>query len=137
MELRTLEFLRRYEQNGKTGDITALIAQFAEVFIVAAPDGASVVRSTEFAKVLPKRKEQFDAMGCRSTELLDVKETPISSRYIMASTKWKMVFNHPAETRIDKEVLVDSSFVIDVGENGSKIILYVPHQDVVKQMQSS
>jgi hypothetical protein len=135
MELKTLEFLRCYEQNSNTSDIPALVSQFAEAFIVGGPEGTTVVRASDFAKALPKRKELFHAMGCRGTELIEVKETQISSRYVLASTKWRMVFTNQAGASSDNEILVDSSFVIDIEEKRPKIILYVSHQDVVKEMQ--
>jgi hypothetical protein len=50
------ELLRTFEHTEKQNDVEALVSRFADMFLVAGPDGARAVRMSDFALALPKRQ---------------------------------------------------------------------------------
>jgi hypothetical protein len=98
--------------------------------MAASPQGTQAVRATDFALALPKRKQLFDQLGCRSTELLSLRETPLDARYVMAATQWRMTF---ARDKHDpEEVVVDSVYIVDTGADAFKIVFYLANQDIMQ-----
>jgi hypothetical protein len=122
-------FFRDYERNCNSGSIGPLISQFADVFMVAGPQGAQAVQASAFALALPKRKQLFDDMGCQSTNLISLRETQLDGRYVMAQTQWSMTFESKQNTA--EEILVSSTFIVHTGVEQLKIVLYLPHQDIM------
>ena len=129
-------FFRRFEANNSSNDVAAVVSQFADVFMAASPQGAQPVRASDFALALPKRKELFGRMGCRSTELVSVTEKRLDARYVLAGTQWKMRFERPDIT--PQELVVESVFIVDTGEGGTgeagaaKIVFYLANQDIMQ-----
>jgi hypothetical protein len=126
-------FFRTFEANASSHDADAQISQFADVFMAANPQGAQTVRAGDFALALPKRKELFDRLGCRSSELLSVSEQRLDARYVLANTRWKMTFAR-AESNTE-EVVVESSFMLDTGGNSPRILVYLAHQDIMQVLK--
>ena len=87
-------FFREFEQRSDRGDIPALLPQFADTFMAAGPQGAQCIRSADFALALPKRKQFFDSLGCRSTALVSLDYNRLDVRYVLAKTRWRMTFAH-------------------------------------------
>ena len=106
-------FFRTFESNASSDNTDAVISQFADVFMAASPHGAQAVRAGDFAIALPKKKLLFDRLGCRSTELISVRENRLDARYALATTRWKMTFTRPELEQQD--VVVDSVFIVDTG----------------------
>lgn len=122
------DFFHLYNQHANQNEIDALVAQFAATFLVAGPQGASCVRSQDFALVLPKRKQLFDSLGCHSTELVRIEVDPLNERYCIARTGWKMLFANDGPS---KEIHVESTFMVDTRTDPFQIVLYLPHQDIM------
>jgi hypothetical protein len=120
-------FFKDFEQNSSLGETGALVSQFADVFLVAGPQGVQVVPANAFALALPARKKQFDAMGCQSTELVSLRETPMSDQYVVAETEWQMTFTHGGKS--PEKILVASTFIVYTGGGQAKIVFYLPHHD--------
>ena len=120
-------FFKDFEQNSSLRETDALVSQFADVFLVARPQGVQVVPANAFALALPARKKQFDAMGCQSTELISLRETPMSDQYVMAETEWQMIFTQ--EGKSPERILVASTFIVYTGGEQAKIVFYLPHHD--------
>ena len=120
-------FLRAFEHIGNQHDVAALVSRFADTFLVAGPDGARVVKASDFAQVLPKRQQMFEQMGHRSTKLDSAVVTELDGRYVMAETKWRMTFAH-GEGQLS-DVLLGSTYVLDT-KNELEILLYLTHQDI-------
>jgi len=121
-------FFQSYELYNSTGNIPALIAQFADTFMAAGPGGAQCVRSADFALALPKRIQLFQSLGCRSTKLVSCVETQLDARFIMAETRWQMTFVRDSQP--PKVVFADSLFIVDVSSEPQKIVFYLAHQDL-------
>jgi hypothetical protein len=127
-------FFQEYEYNSTRSETGAVISQFAETFLVAGPQGAQVVPANVFALALPRRKKQFEEMGCRSTELLSLRETTLGNHYVMAETEWRMTFvrgGNPPE-----EITVASTFIVYIGHEQPKIVFYLPQHDVMALLKN-
>jgi hypothetical protein len=124
------QFFRNFERQSNGSNPDELFAQFGDAVMVAGPDGSRVVRASDLAVALPKRKELFNRIGCRSTRLLSMQETRIDQRYVMAETQWCLTFER-GEGRID-DIHVGSTFILDCGTDEVKIVFYLTHQDIMK-----
>ena len=121
------EFLKVFEHAEKHHEVETLVSRFAETFLVAGPDGARVVKASDFALILPKRQQMFEQMGHRSTKLESVVVTELDGRYVMAETKWRMTFAD-SEGQVSA-VLLGSTYVLDTKDKLA-ILLYLTHQDI-------
>lgn len=122
-------FLRQFERNNNAGELEALVAQFTEVFLVAGNQEVKAVPAKAFALALPKRKQLFAELGCRSSKLISIAKTPLDSHHALVQTQWQMNFINP-ENR-PEEVVVASKFVLTSTPDGIKILCYSPDQDIM------
>ncbi len=127
-------FFRNHERNSKSGAIELLVSQYADVFMVAAPQGAQVVQANAFALALPNRKKRFEEMGCQSTKLVSLRETALNGQYMMVETRWRMTFASTGQST--EEISADSTFIVYTGGEEPKIVLYLPHGDVLATLAS-
>jgi hypothetical protein len=127
-------FFQLYAQKSSEDDIPALVSQFADPFVSADPHGTRCVHVDEFAAALPKRKVLFDRLGCEPAVLVSLHETRLDARYVLAKTTWRFEFEraNPGKT---EEVLADSTFLIDTGQEDFKIALYMAHQDIMQVLR--
>ena len=123
-------FFRTFESNTMSDSVDSAVSQFAEVFMAASPHGAQAVRAVDFALALPKRKQLFDRMGCRSTELVWLREQRLDARYSLASTHWKMTFERPDTPK--QHVVIESAYIVDTGGDVPKIVFYLANQDLMQ-----
>lgn len=128
-----VRFIEEFARNSAEGRIGKLMAQFAESFLYAGPQGSQWVRASDFALALPKRKELFDSAGHKSTELSDAQETWLDGRYALVRTRWRFAFQRglPESAIIETE----SSFLVDVGAEPFRILTYLSHQDIVEMLR--
>src|SRR5579864_5807904 len=127
------QFFRTFETNTMNDDIQATVSQFADVFMAAGPQGAQAVRATDFAAALPKRKQMFAALGCRSTELVGLTENRLDARFVIASTRWKMTFVRPGSQ--PQDVLAESVYIVDTHGDEPKIVFYLANQDLMQVLR--
>ena len=119
-------FFATYLHNIDHGTEADTLAQFADTLLVARPDGARAVPITAFGPGIAERKQLFEKLGCRSTELVGLDETPLDARYTLARTRWRMTFARPDLP--GEHLEVDSTFLIDT--QTGKILVYLAHQDI-------
>lgn len=122
-------FIERFAELSAGGTPELMAAQFGETFLAAGPHGAQCVRNEDFARMLPKRKEMFDRMGLKKTDLVAVEDTMLDTRYALVKTQWQFVFEpNGAEPA---SVLVHSSYLVDCAGEQCTIVLYLAHQDIM------
>ena len=132
--LLTVEtFIRDYEQNIAAGNMPAFLAQFADPFLAATPQGAKIVTAADHAHALPARQQLFDRMGCKTASLVDLHPIPLSARYTLVLTKWRMAVAGTPNS--PDEIVFDSSFIVDTGVDEFKIIFYLANQNLVEVLQ--
>ena len=120
-------FFATFQHNSAHGSEAETLAQFAPTFLAAGPDGAKPVPANLFGPALTKRKELFDRLGHRSTELVSLDESPLDARYTLARTRWRMTFARPDLP--EEQLTVDSTYLIDT--RTQQILVYLAHQDIL------
>jgi hypothetical protein len=130
----TAPFFQSFEQNTNSGDNSALVAQFADVFMAAGPAGAKPVRAADFAIALPKRAQLVQSLGCQTTRLVSCVETQLDARFVMAETRWQMTFVRESEPT--REVFADSLYILDMAGDSPKIVFYLAHQDLLAALKT-
>lgn len=126
-------FFESFARQSSSNDTQTQVAQFADTFLAAGPQGAKCVRAADFAQALPKRKQLFDSLGCQSTTLVSLEETPLDARYVLARTKWQMTFSRSNGEL--EEVLADSTFIVDTAADEFRIVLYLANQDIMQVLK--
>jgi hypothetical protein len=127
-------FFKDFQHNSNLSETSALISQFAEMFLVGGPQGAQVVPASAFALALPRRQKQFQEMGCQSTDLVSLRETTLGNHYVMAETEWQMTFARGEES--PEEIRVASTFIVYTGDEQPKIVFYLPQHDVMALLKN-
>jgi hypothetical protein len=127
-------FFQDYEHNCNQSETGALISQFAEMFLVGGPQGAQVVPASALALALPRRKKEFDELGCQSTDLISLRETTLGNHYVMAETEWQMTFAQGEKS--PEEIRVVSTFIVYTGDEQPKIVFYLPQNDVMALLKN-
>ena len=127
-------FFRLYAQKTREDNIPALVSQFTDPFVSADPHGTHCVRVDDFAAALPKRKLLFDRLGCKPATLVNLEETRLDARYVLAKTTWRFDFAG-ANSGEDIQVLADSTFLVDTGKKEFKIVMYMAHQDIMQVLR--
>ena len=127
-------FFQSFAQKSNADNIPAQVSQFADPFISADPHGSRCVRLEDFAAALPKRKLLLDRLGCKPAVLVSLRETQLDARYVLARTTWSFDFAraNPGEA---EQVLADSTFLIDTGDEEFKIVMYMAHQDIMQVLR--
>jgi len=126
-------FFRTFETNTMNDDTNAAVSQFADVFMAASPNGAQAVRATDFALALPKKKQLFDKLGCRSTQLVWLREQRLDARYSLATTQWQM--NFEPQDRQPEQVVVEYVYIVDTSGDMPKIVFYLANQDLMQVLR--
>lgn len=124
-------FFRIFESNASSDNADAAVSQFADVFMAASPQGTQAVRAADFALALPKKKQLFDKLGCRSTTLVSLRETRLDARYVLASTQWRMTFVQGQA----HDVVADSVYIVDTSAEAFKIVFYLASQDLMQVLK--
>lgn len=125
-------FFETYERNSNGEDVNAVVSQFADPFLSAGPDGAVSVSAAHFALALQRRKRWFDDAGCKSSRLVGKDERPLDARYTLVTTRWRVECAPYGVSSFDLEA--DSTFLVDTGGEKPKIVLYLAHQDLGKEL---
>ncbi len=126
-------FFHSFEQSSDSGDFSALIPQFADVFLAAGPGKAQSVKARDFALALPGRRQLFESLGCQATALVSLQENRLDDRYALVSTRWRMTFARESDD--PQEVLADSTFLVDTSTEDFKIVLYLAHRDPMAMLR--
>jgi hypothetical protein len=128
-----LEFLQRFESSSNSREAAAAASHFADVFLAAGPNGAQPVKASDFEQALPKRFQLFASHGLRSTSLESVQELRLSARFVLADTWWKMTF---AKDGGIEQVVADSAFIVDTGQEPFRIVFYLSKQDPIALLKA-
>ena len=126
-------FFETYAFHTDKGNVPEIVASFADVFLAASPQGAQPVRASDFALAVPKRYKLFESMGCRSTELIGMRETRLDERHVSARTEWRLTFERPGSE--SEQIVVESTFLIDTGAEPFRILLYLAHADIMEVLK--
>jgi hypothetical protein len=125
----TKAFFKEFEHASNSVNTAQLLTQFADNFMLATPQGTKSIRASDFITILPQRKALLDRMGCQSSTLHALRITPLGEHYDLVQTTWR--FHFLLSSNRSEEFTVDSTFLIHKTNGALKIVLYLPHQDVM------
>lgn len=123
-------FVESYAANIAAGDDAAVTAKFAELFMAGGPAGIMAVRAVDFAKALPKRRQLFADLGLRSSSLVAVDQRPLTGRFWLVTTQWRMTF---VERKAGGAEGIESEtvFIVDTCADSFRIVMFLHNQDVL------
>ena len=124
------KFFNDFQRYSNEGDLASLATCFADSFVVATPEGQQMILARDFVGAMAKRKQQFEDMGASKSELVSLEERQLGDSYRLADTQWRFGF---ANVDGGKEVTARSTFLVHMTDE-PRIVLYLPHGDVVKTM---
>jgi hypothetical protein len=127
---RVEEFFRSLERETAEGNFGAMAERYAENFMAASPGGAKIAPRSVFVDGLPQRKAMFDKLGAMPAKLVSLETSELDARYTLAKGRWLIAFARPGSA--PQEVLADSTYIVDTGEEPFRIILYLASQDLPK-----
>ena len=81
-------FISAYEFNANQGDMSSVIAQFADTFIAAGPSGSKAIRGSDFQPALALRKLAFNKAGLTTCKLVSSRQTVLGERFAVLDTRW-------------------------------------------------
>ena len=123
-------FFHSLERETGEGDFAALADRFAEEFLAAGPEGVKIANRSAFAQGLPQRKQAFDKLRAQPARLVSLESTALDARYMLAKGRWLLVF--APEGKGPVEVIAESTYVVDTGEEPFRIVVYLTSQDLAK-----
>jgi hypothetical protein len=122
-------FFEQYEHASNAGDVDVIITLFSDPFTVATQHGPQIVRISDFAGIVSRRKALFDKLGCQEAALDSLKATPLNDHVALVDTTWRMRFLLSGDQ--SDSFVVASSFLVYLDGAATKIFVYMPHQDIM------
>jgi hypothetical protein len=101
---------------------------WAETFLSVDPVRAATVTRAAMLEVLPRRREMFERIGARQSELVEAAETRLDERHTLVRTAWRWRLAAASDT--PEELVLRSTFLLRREETGWRIVVYLNHQDV-------
>jgi hypothetical protein len=89
VEPTTRAFFEAFEASSAAGDRASLVKLYAESFLVAGPNGVQVIKASDLAHIIPKRKQMLDTAGCGDASLVSLNETRLDDHHSMVRAEWR------------------------------------------------
>jgi hypothetical protein len=121
-------FFEAFEASSATGDLASLAKLFSESFMVAGPNGVQIVKASDLAQIIPRRKQMLDAAGCGDAKLVSLNETRLDDHYSMVRAEWRWrVTRGDTES---SEITLPSTYIVRRSSEGLHITFYLAHGDI-------
>jgi len=133
MDSEIKEFFSRYEKANSSADVSGIGELYADIFMFGGPNGVQPVKKEDFLKVIPKMKAHYASIGLTETRLQNVEGTPLSSKYLLAKTAWRMTIRSSSGTR---QVEASATYVLMRGQGDTlSIVFQIDHQDLASLLK--
>jgi hypothetical protein len=126
-------FFEAFETVNQTNDATVLANLFADPLVVAGPNGAQVVKASDMARIIPKRKQMLDAAGCGPAKLVSLNETRLDDHYSMVRTEWRWRVKGSDSAAL--EITLPSTYIVRRSNEGLQIVFYLAHGDITAELR--
>jgi hypothetical protein len=121
-------FFEAFQTSNEIGDVTVLVNLFADSLVVASSNGAQVVKASDLARMIPKRKEMLDAAGCQGAKLVSLNETRLDDHYSMVRAEWCWrVISRGGDSQ---EITLPSTYIVRRSSEGLQIVFYLAQGDI-------
>jgi len=124
------EFLAGYQKALADNNAEAIGELYAENFMFADPHGVRPVARAPFLAVVPKRKQLFDALGLKKTDLTAAEEETLSDGYRMVRATWTMHFEKDGKA---VESINKATYILQEHEGKLQIVFQLDHQDLTER----
>lgn len=126
-------FFEAFEASSATGDAASLAKLYTASFVVAGPNGVHVVKASDLAHIVPKRKQTLGAAGCGDAKLVSLNETRLDDHYSMVRAEWRWQVN--CGDSESPEITLPSTYIVRRSSEGFRIAFYLAHGDIVAVLQ--
>jgi ketosteroid isomerase-like protein len=126
-------FFEKYEKALSDSDVSAMAAQYADVFMFGGPQGVQSIKKDDFLKVVPRRKEYFVSLGLIDSKVTSVDEISLDSKYSLVKTAWRMVFQKP--TGLKEEIRTLATYILERKGDTQMIVFQIDHQDLTTRVK--
>jgi ketosteroid isomerase-like protein len=127
------QFFAEFNRASAALDIPAILSEFAEEFLYAGAKGTQVIRKEQFAALVAKQKEMFDAFGQVSSDTVPVEEYPLDDAYTVVKAKVTMIFRKDGK---DVEIVQQVSYMLRMGDTPT-ICVYANAHDVMRLLSDA
>jgi len=133
VEPATRVFFETFERGSAAGDAASLAKLYTESFLVAGPNGVQVVKASDLAHIVPKRKQMLDAAGCGDAKLVSLNETRLDDHYSMVRAEWRWRVN--CGDSESPEITLPSTYIVRRSGEGLQIVFYLAHGDITAALR--
>src|SRR6185436_3982158 len=126
-------FFERFQSLTASDDAEAIAGMYAESVMIAGPQGAQVVTSTDLQRAIPKRRQLLASVGHQDTALVGFEETALGDRYALVRAQFRWRFQAGSGEPVT--VTLPSTFIVDGGGDSTRIVFYMNEQDVVSVLR--
>lgn len=124
----TEAFFKQYEQAISESDVSAIAAQYADVFMFGGPQGVQSIKKDDFLKVVPRRKDYFASIGLLESKVTSIDESSLDSKYLLAKTAWRITFEKPTGSKSELET--SATYILERTGEKLMIVFQIDHQDL-------
>lgn len=122
-DIRT--FFEAFQRNNAADDIDAVVAQYADPFLHADPNGTRAVRISDLKAALPKRKQLFKSIGSTATTLQSFEEQEMDTQHVLVRTQWRWDLGDKGD------LILPSTFILRRNGDALSIVFYLNHYDLM------
>ena len=120
------DYFERYARTSLGPDPEALAAFYDASFVAAGPKGsAAFTNDASFRGWLREVHAFNEKSGMSALSVDDVRETPISADFVMATVTWAATFRKTGDTPIR----FDITYLLRISGDSLQIVAYVSHED--------
>ena len=127
-------FFDKYEKNINTQGSDKATSQYGDSIMIATPQGAYAFKKEDFIKVLPARKQFFDATGFESSNIVSLSELENDEFYFLVKAVWNFKFKKDQDGTFD--IQVASTYILQKNNDSLKIIFQLDHEDLMKKIKN-
>src|SRR5215813_13714442 len=121
-------FFERFQSLNAASDVERLATMYAGSVMIAGPQGSQVVSSTDLQRAIPKRRQLLESVGYQDTALVGFEETALTDRYALVRAQFRWHFQ--AANGEPVAVTLPSTYIVDLGGDSPRIVVYMNEQDV-------
>lgn len=126
-------FFERFQSLSAASDLERIAAMYAGSVMIAGPNGAQVVSSTDLKRAIPKRRQLLESVGYQDTALVGFEESALTDRYALVRAQFRWHFQAANSERAT--LTLPSTFIVDRGGDSPRILVYMNEQDVVSVLR--
>ncbi len=127
------KFFEDYETNINAGGSEFITKAYGDPVMIAMPKGSYAFTNEAFRKMIPNRKQFFDATGLKSSSISSLEELSGDESFFIVKTVWNFHFEKNPGKPFD--VRTASTYVLRKEGDSPRIIFQLDHEDLKEKIQ--